>query len=152
VVGLLLAWWRHSWLPLLVIVLGGAGIAAINTTIKHVVGRSRPPQVTAVLGEHGFSFPSGHTTGTTVVWMLLAWMVNRWVISLRVGQVLVWIVTLLLIVTVGATRIYLGVHFLSDVLAGWALGAAWAVTIALVTRVWEQAPNRSPRRDYARSA
>jgi membrane-associated phospholipid phosphatase len=152
VVGLLLAWWRHSWLPLLVIVLGGAGIAAINTTIKHVVGRNRPPQVTAVLGEHGFSFPSGHTTGTTVVWMLLAWMVNRWVISLRVGRVLVWTVTLLLIVTVGATRIYLGVHFLSDVLAGWALGAAWAVTIALVTRVWEQAPNRSPRRAYARSA
>jgi len=55
-------------------------------------------------------------------------------------------------VAVGATRIYLGVHFPSDVLAGWALGAAWAVIIALVARVWEQAQYGSTRRDYARSA
>lgn len=150
VVGALLTWWRRSWLPLLILVLGGAGIAVINTAVKHLVGRNRPPRVTAVLGEHGFSFPSGHTTGTTVVWLLSAWMISRWVIGLRAGRILVWSAALLVIVTVGATRIYLGVHFPSDVLAGWALGAAWAVIIALAARVWEQA--QSPRRDYARSA
>jgi len=144
-VGTVLAVLRRSWLPLLVIVLGGAGIAVINTVVKRLVSRTRPPQLTAVLGEHGFSFPSGHTTGTTVVWLLSAWMLVHWVIGRRVGRVVVWTGALLMIAVVGATRIYLGVHFLSDVLAGWALGAAWAVTIALVTTVWEQA-SRMPAR------
>jgi undecaprenyl-diphosphatase len=115
-----------------------------------MVSRSRPPQLTAVLGEHSFSFPSGHTTGTTVVWLLSAWMVGRWVIGRGAGRVVVWVAALLMIIAVGATRVYLGVHFPSDVLAGWALGSAWAVTIALVARVWEQAPHRSPR-SYVRS-
>jgi membrane-associated phospholipid phosphatase len=138
-VGSVLAVLRRSWLPLLVVVLGGAGIAVINTTVKRLVSRSRPPQLTAVLGEHGFSFPSGHTTGTTAVWLLLAWMIGHWVIGRRAGRVMVWTGALLMIAAVGLTRIYLGVHFLTDVLAGWALGAAWAVTIALVATVWEHA-------------
>ena len=138
-VGLVLAVLRRSWLPLLIAVLGGAGIAVINTAVKRLVSRSRPPQLTAVLGEHGFSFPSGHTTGTTAVWLLLAWMIGHWVIGRRAGRVMVWTGALLMVAAVGLTRIYLGVHFLSDVLAGWALGAAWAVTAALVATVWEHA-------------
>ncbi|MCA1836352.1 MAG: phosphatase PAP2 family protein [Actinobacteria bacterium] len=144
-VGLVLAVLRRSWLPLLIAVLGGAGIAVINTTVKRLVSRSRPPQLTAVLGEHGFSFPSGHTTGTTAVWLLLAWMIGHWVIGRRAGRVMVWTGALLMVAAVGLTRIYLGVHFLSDVLAGWALGAAWAVTVALVATVWEHARFGSAR-------
>jgi membrane-associated phospholipid phosphatase len=144
-VGLVLAVLRRSWLPLLIAVLGGAGIAVINTAVKRLVSRSRPPQLTAVLGEHGFSFPSGHTTGTTAVWLLLAWMIGHWVIGRRAGRVMVWTGALLMIAAVGLTRIYLGVHFLSDVLAGWALGAAWAVTVALVATVWEHARFGSAR-------
>lgn len=144
-VGLVLAVLRRSWLPLLIAVLGGAGIAVINTAVKRLVSRSRPPQLTAVLGEHGFSFPSGHTTGTTAVWLLLAWMIGHWVIGRRAGRVMVWTGALLMVAAVGLTRIYLGVHFLSDVLAGWALGAAWAVTVALVATVWEHARFGSAR-------
>ncbi|MDQ3764315.1 MAG: phosphatase PAP2 family protein [Actinomycetota bacterium] len=143
VVGGALAWIRRSWLPLLVVVLGAAGIGLINMAVKRLVSRKRPPLATAVLGEDGFSFPSGHTVGTTVVWLLSAWMVSHWMvghsgIGRRAVRVAVWSGALLMIVAVGATRVYLGVHFPSDVLAGWALGAAWAVTIALVVSVWEQ--------------
>ncbi|MGH4000333.1 MAG: phosphatase PAP2 family protein [Pseudonocardiaceae bacterium] len=137
-VGVALAWSRRSWLPLMAIGFGAAGIGAINLTVKWVVSRSRPPKVIAVLGEDGFSFPSGHTVGTTVVWLLSAWMISRWMIRGNVGRDLVWIGALLVIVAVGTSRVYLGVHFPSDVLAGWTLGAAWAVTIALVANVWEQ--------------
>jgi membrane-associated phospholipid phosphatase len=132
--GVVLAWVRRSWLPLVVLLLGASGIGAINTAVKHLVSRTRPPPADAVIGAQGFSFPSGHTTGTTVVWLLSAWLVSR-VIRQRVGRFAVWTGALLMIVTVGATRVYLGVHFPSDVLAGWALGAAWAVTIALVVTV-----------------
>jgi undecaprenyl-diphosphatase len=150
-VGVALAALRRSWLPLMVILLGGAGIAVINTAVKRLVGRTRPPQLIAAVGEHGFSFPSGHTTGTTVVWLLSAWMFGHWVIGRRAGRVLVWTGALLMIVAVGVTRMYLGVHFLTDVLAGWALGAAWAVTIALVATVWDQ-PLPRLSRSAARSA
>ncbi len=143
-VGVALAWSRRSWLPLLAIGFGVVGIGMINLTVKWVVSRSRPPEAIAVLGEDGFSFPSGHTTGTTVVWLLSAWMISRRTIRSGAGRDLVWIGALLVIIAVGTSRVYLGVHFPSDVLAGWTLGAAWAVTIALVANVWEQSPRTSP--------
>ncbi len=143
VVGVALAWIRRSWLPLLVLVLAAGGIGVINKTVKLLVGRSRPPAAAAVFGEHGFSFPSGHTVGTTVVWLLCAWLISRGVrsdrvISRRAVRIAVWTVALLIVVAVGTTRVFLGMHFPSDVLAAWALGAAWAVTVALVVTVWEQ--------------
>ena len=145
VAGVALAWVRRSGLPLLVFALGAGGIGVINMTVKRLVGRDRPPLATAMLDAQGFSFPSGHTVGTTVVWLLSAWMIGHWVIGRRAIQVAVWTGALLMIVAVGATRVYLGVHFPSDVLAGWALGATWAVTIALVVNVWEQSADRTPR-------
>lgn len=137
VVGVVLALLWRSWLPLLVVALGWGGIVMINTVVKDLVGRDRPPSATAVLGEHGFSFPSGHTTATTVVWLLSAWLLDRWVVDRRLlGRVAVWSGAVLMIISVGVTRVYLGVHFLSDVLAGWVLGLAWALTIVLVTTRW----------------
>ncbi|MGH8917199.1 MAG: phosphatase PAP2 family protein, partial [Actinomycetes bacterium] len=114
VAGVALAWVRRSWLPLLVFALGTGGIGLINMTVKRLVGRGRPPLATAMLDEQGFSFPSGHTVGTTVVWLLLAWMAGQWVIGRRTVQIAVWTGALLMIVAVGATRVYLGVHFPSD--------------------------------------
>lgn len=138
VVGVALAVLRRSWLPLLVLVLAASGIGLINMTVKLLVSRSRPPEALAVVGEESFSFPSGHTIGTTVVWLLSAWLISRVLIN-RSVRIVVWTIALLFVVAVGTTRVFLGVHYPSDVLAGWALGAAWAVTIALVVKVGEQA-------------
>ncbi len=158
VVGAAVARIRRSWLPLVVMVLGAGGIGLINMTVKRLVSRDRPPLVTAVVGEDGFSFPSGHTVGTTVVWLLSAWMIGRWVVGgqtsgRRAGRATVWTAALAMIIAVGTTRVFLGVHFPSDVLAAWVLGAAWAVTVALVANVWEQSHIRlgPPRRARVRS-
>lgn len=144
VVGVTVAWVRRSWLPLLVAGFGTAGIGMINLTVKGLVSRGRPPVDIAVLGEDGYSFPSGHTIGTTVVWLLSAWMVNRWVIRGHTSRDLLWVGTVIVIIAVGISRVYLGVHFPSDVMAGWTLGAAWAVMIALVVGVWEQSHRAAP--------
>jgi membrane-associated phospholipid phosphatase len=144
VVGVTVAWVRRSWLPLLVAGFGAAGIGMINLTVKWLVSRSRPPVAIAVLGEDGYSFPSGHTIGTTAVWLLSAWMVNRWVIRGHTSRDLIWIGALTVIIAVGISRVYLAVHFPSDVMAGWTLGAAWAVMIALVVSVWEQSHRAAP--------
>ena len=144
VVGVTLAWVRRSWLPLLVAWFGAAGIGMINLAVKGLVSRSRPPAAIAVLGADGYSFPSGHTIGTTAVWLLSAWMVSRWVIRGHTSRDLLWIGALVVIVAVGISRVYLGVHFPSDVMAGWTLGAAWSVMIALVVSVWEQSHRAAP--------
>lgn len=145
VVGVALAVLRRSWLPLLILVLAAGGIGLINMTVKLLVSRSRPPAELAVLGEHGFSFPSGHTVGTTVVWLLSAWLISRALLNGLAVRFAVWTIAALMVVAVGVTRVFLGVHFPSDVLAGWALGAAWAVAIALVVKVGEQSDLISSR-------
>jgi undecaprenyl-diphosphatase len=148
-VGVVLAWLRRSWLPLLVLALAAGGIAVINKVVKQLVSRARPTATAAVVGEHGFSFPSGHAIGTTVVWLLSAWLISRGLIGRFAVRIAVWMMASLIVVAVGTTRVFLGVHYPSDVLAAWALGAAWAVTIALVVNVGEQSgriPSRSSMR------
>jgi membrane-associated phospholipid phosphatase len=138
IVGVVLARIRRSGLPLLVLLLAGGGIAVINTVVKHLVSRSRPPATGAVIGEFGFSFPSGHAVGTTVVWLLSAWLISHGVGSQRAVRVVVWAIALLMVFAVGVSRVFLGVHYPSDVLAAWALGAAWVVSVVLTVNVGQQ--------------
>jgi len=138
-VGGLISVRRRSWWALLISAVGAGGIGVINLAVKAVIGRPRPPNALAVTGEDGFSFPSGHTTAITVVGVLSAWMLTRWVLSGRAARAGVWTAAAILIVGVGSSRVYLGVHYPSDVLAGAALGAAWAVAVALAVVTGERA-------------
>lgn len=134
-----MAWWRRSWLPLVLGVLGAGGIALVVMAVKLMVGRPRPPLPFAAIAENGYSFPSGHATGIMVAVALVGWMVTRWVIRSWTGRVLVWTAAALVIGVVGFSRVYLGVHYLSDVAAGWLLGAVWAGTLAQAGGWWEAA-------------
>ena len=136
VVGLASAVVARSWLPVVVAATGGGGIAVVISLAKHVVGRQRPPLADALLRPGGYSFPSGHAAGAAAVGMLCAWMVCRWVAHRRVVQIAIWAVTAALIVLIGFSRVYLAVHFPTDVLAGWFLGAAWAGAVILLAEWW----------------
>lgn len=124
VVGLLLAV-RRQW-----IVLGGwvaalAGAGLLDGVLKLVIRRPRPPYAAAFLTQFSWSFPSGHAMGSLVGYGMLAYVaVVFWVHSRR-GQVAVVLGAGLMILAVGLSRLYLGVHYFSDVVAGYAAGLLW---------------------------
>lgn len=129
----------RSWLPVVLGAVGGAGIGLVIVTAKAVVGRDRPASPFAVISENGYSFPSGHAAGTAAVTLLCAWILSRWLITSWPGRVAVWSIAIGLTGAVGFSRVYLGVHYVSDVLAGWLLGAAWAGAVMLVGSWWDEA-------------
>ena len=132
------AWHSRSWLPVILGLIGGLGISVIVATEKTVVGRARPDLPFALVDSHGFSFPSGHAAGAAAVGLLCAWMLCRWVVHRWAGQVAVWALAITAIIMIGFSRLYLGVHFVTDVLAGWLLGTAWTATVILVTSWWSR--------------
>ena len=101
------------------------GNGVLNPTLKQVFGRHRPLYPDGGLLETGFSFPSGHSSGAVVAYGMLAYLVLR-LLSPRWHLPAV-ATAVVLAFTVGASRVFLRVHFASDVVAGFASGAAWLV-------------------------
>lgn len=118
---------RRQWRLAVFAGVAMAGTGALNQAIKHAVARARPDVGPVPLPEHTFSFPSAHAMGSMAlacVLIALAWPSRRrWPVA---G------VALLFAVLVGVSRVYLGVHHPSDVLAGWLAGACWVMVVATV--------------------
>jgi len=130
------AWRRRSRLPVILGLVGAGGIGLVITLAKTLVGRDRPPSLVAAITEQGYSFPSGHATGTSAIALLCAWLVIRHLVTSWAARVAVYATALGFIGVIGFSRVYLGVHYVSDVLAGWLLGAAWAGAVALIGSRW----------------
>jgi undecaprenyl-diphosphatase len=117
----------------------GLGGSALNSLVKVAVGRDRPRFDVPITTISGKSFPSGHSMSAmacygallVVVLPLLAPVTRRWVAGV-IG---------LVVLGVGASRIGLGVHFLSDVLGGFLLGAAWLAVVVAAFDVARPAPD-----------
>ncbi|MEJ7657402.1 MAG: phosphatase PAP2 family protein [Thermoleophilaceae bacterium] len=107
-----------------------AGGEALNTALKLAFERQRPSFADSLGTAAGFSFPSGHAMVSLVVYGALAYYVSA-AIRARWAKVLVVLSGLGLILAIGFSRIYLGVHYPSDVLAGYSAGLAWLMVCAL---------------------
>lgn len=105
----------------------GAGI--IIQILKTVVERSRPDLFVPLLKESGYSFPSGHSMIAVVVYGLFGYF-GVHLVRHTYQRVIVVAVTIVVIVLIGVSRPYVGVHYPSDVLAGWFVGVPW-LTISL---------------------
>lgn len=108
-----------------------AGGTAINRALKAFVERPRPEFADPILTAHGYSFPSGHAMAATTLYGALAYLAMRETSSWR-ARATIAAASTAVIGAVGASRVYLGVHFLSDVLAAYAAGAAWLLTCIIV--------------------
>ncbi|HET7565861.1 MAG TPA: phosphatase PAP2 family protein [Gemmatimonadaceae bacterium] len=111
-----------------------AGGAVIDEAVKHVIARPRPVFAAEHLTHLSYSFPSGHSIGSIIGYGVLAYVillrVQRWDL-----QVLVVVLTMLLVLAVGFSRLYLDVHYFSDVLGGYAAGACWLCISVTATDV-----------------
>jgi membrane-associated phospholipid phosphatase len=89
-----------------------------------LIGRARPPQQDWAANASGLSFPSGHSADAALAAGLIAWLITD-----RIGPRLeIWVVATFYALVVGATRVYLGMHWTTDVLGGWTFAAAWLAT------------------------
>lgn len=112
-----------------------AGNALLNVGLKAVFERSRPLHEHGVAVAQGWSFPSGHSSGSVVVWGMLAYLALR-LLPAR-WHLPVVVAAACLAFSVGFSRIVLQVHYFSDVLAGFCSGLAW-LTLCIVVAEWQR--------------
>lgn len=127
VIGLSLRWRTPT--PVVLMLLGGSGSLALSMTTKRYADRVRPSadlHVNAM--EPSWSFPSGHALNATVIAVVLAYLFVSRTGSWRVAAVAVPLAAVHTVL-MGLSRVYLGAHWLSDVVVGWAMALAWLVLV-----------------------
>ena len=121
---------RDLFLPILAI----AGSTVLVEIIKVVVSRPRPPAAEMLVGATGFAFPSGQSTRVAASFLVLAFIVSGAFPSWR-AKVVTFTVAATLVLLVGLSRLALGVHWLTDVLGGWALGTLWFAAVVVISQI-----------------
>ena len=130
VVAALVLWrWTRSWRSSAVLVLAMIVSTVLTSVLKALIGRARP-DTALVLGpvSETFAFPSGHTLNSTVFFLTLAALVCARINSRRT-RTAVLAVAVVLSIGVGLSRVYLGYHWATDVVAGWIVAIVWLVIV-----------------------
>lgn len=119
--------WRDA---ALILVITMAGALLLNTVLKLAFHRSRPDPFFGIVAPSSYSFPSGHALFSVCFYSTLAALINRRIKN-RSIRVVIWSVAALLIVLIGFSRIYLGVHYPSDVVAGYLAAIIWVMAVSM---------------------
>ena len=131
VVGYLALEGRYDAIALIVVATAGGGV--LSELLKWWFARKRPEIVPHLVNVGSASFPSGHSLLAVVTYLTLGAVLARFVPRRR-SRTYCIVVSLLLALLIGLSRVYLGVHYPTDVLAGWSAGLAWALPCWLVAR------------------
>ena len=127
--------YRRNWVWLLSVLLAIPGGMLLNVLVKQAFQRARPTFDDPVLTLLTYSFPSGHAVGATLFYGVLATMLVTRAKTWRLRSVIV-LTALAMVALVAFSRIYLGVHYLSDVLGGFAVAVAWLTLCVMGIHTW----------------
>jgi membrane-associated phospholipid phosphatase len=114
----------------LVLVIARVGAGVCVTLMKWLLERARPVWETPLAVVSGYSFPSGHSAGAAATYGTLAVLI--WVLGPRAARVPVVVAAALLILSVASSRVLLGVHYTSDVVAGMLVGFLWTLAACII--------------------
>jgi undecaprenyl-diphosphatase len=123
----------HRYAGAVLVVVASAGGGLLSVALKQVFGRTRPGIVPHLVTVDGLSFPSGHSMAAAVIYLTLGALLARFAVRRRIR---IYVVGLSLVLTfcIGISRIFLGVHYPTDVLAGWSAGLGWSLLCWLGAR------------------
>ena len=119
---------------MLAAVIGGT---IISFGLKEIFGRERPDEVFRLVDVSSLSFPSGHSMMSAVVYLTLAVLVSR-IQKQRKLKIYIITVAIFLSFIIGVSRVYLGVHYPTDVIGGWTIGIVWAALCWFIARYFEK--------------
>ena len=127
--------------------LATGGGAVMGKLLKSLFARERPEVVPHLVEVTSLSFPSGHSMNSAIVYLTLAVMISR-SFDERRARIFTIGSAALLVLAIGFSRLYLGVHYPTDVLGGWTVGASWALAMGLIaTRLQERHQIEEPGED-----
>ena len=133
---LILSLRRRSFTPAILIAAAGIGSLLMTVAGKDIIGRHRPPLADAVPPfDFSPSFPSGHTLNAVVIAGVVAYLVLLRRTTTH-GRVITIVVAALFALTIGVSRVFLGHHWFTDVLAAWVLGGAWLAIVITAHRLY----------------
>jgi undecaprenyl-diphosphatase len=121
----------------LFVLLASGGGWLLNNALKAFFARPRPDVVPHLRDVMTLSFPSGHAMTSAAVYLTLGAMLMR-IAERRITKIYCMVIAMLVTLLIGASRVYLGVHYPTDVLAGWLIGLSWALICWMVERSIER--------------
>lgn len=139
-IAILLAWRWRDWTPVILLAITAAGALAITGAAKYAIGRARPPLADAVPPyEMSPSFPSGHTMTAVSLAGILAYLLIRHMWDHPLWQrITVGVVAAVYALAMGFSRVFLGYHWMTDVLAATLLGIAWVGAVIACHVMWRR--------------
>lgn len=126
--------WRKRRAETVTLAIAVIGAVGLNAILKHLFARKRPELWQRTVDVHFYSFPSGHAMVSMVVYGMLGYLLAAYYPRYRVG---IAAGTIGLVAAIGLSRLYLGVHWPTDVVAGYAAGMVWLITCLFSLEIWK---------------
>lgn len=131
-ISLAILWWKRYYQEAMAFAIVALGAFILNTGLKLFFSKPRPQLWTQLIAEKSYSYPSGHALGSLVLYGFLAYLLATHYPKLAS---LIYTLTTILIIAIGLSRLYLGVHWPTDIIAGYGVGFLWLMICITMLRL-----------------